>query len=118
GAQRDAALDDDAGPLALERSVWPQLAPAVRAHRADVVLQREVFTRVRLHLDARARSVAIARHDVDGDRVVVEGERAHARRPRLVARLLLPAGAELLAIEEGVVEHDVAHRADAAVPES
>src|SRR5207249_5058525 len=116
GPQRDPALHHDAGPLALWNGVRAQLAPAVGAHGADIVLQREVLARVGRHLDARARPGPVARHDVDGDRLVVERERAHARRPRLVARLLLPAGAELLAIEEGVVEDDVAHRADAAVP--
>ena len=94
-----------------------QLAAAVGADGDDPRLDDEVVARVGIDLDPGQRAGPIGRRDVDGDRVVVERERADAGRPRLVARLLLPAGPEPLAVEEGVIEHDLAHAAQAAVPE-
>src|SRR5439155_4181130 len=117
GALGNAALDHDAGALALDQRVRAELAAAVGADGDDPRLDDEVIARVRIHLDPRPRAGPIGRRDVDGDGVVVERERADAGGPGLVTRLLLPAGPELLAIEERVVEHDLAHAAQAAVPE-
>ena len=117
GPERDPALHLDAGLLAVGQGVRAQLAATVLAHGDDLVPDGEIVASVGLDVDAGARPGPIAGRHVDADGVVVERESTDARRPGFVTRLLLPAGAEFLAVEERVVEDDVANFAQAAMPE-